>query len=214
MNNNMFNLLKKSVFLFCMTLFITSCSKESNAINDEEAFEKIATQFIENSKGTTINYKKVNSNYESFISSLNAFESKSNEVKTTFTFEELGIMFEANFDIPRENTKKFLNIAYENRDVLLQENARELLIEQLELQIENIISQGDSNEKWLFAALYGMLADENTHCSLQVLAHIADAMILTAATAISAPTGVGAVVTGTGVASSVAAATYAASNCQ
>lgn len=213
MKKNKTNLFRKLSILLCFTVFFTSCSEENDTLKEEIAFKGIATQFIENSKGMVINHKKINANYEAFMNSLTIVQGKSYDENGTYTFEELSVLFETNFDIPRENTMKFFNIAYENRDLLLKENARELLIEQLRLRIGEIITQDDPNEKWLFATLFGMLAGEDTHCSLLVLAHIADAMVLTATAAITAPTGIGAVVAGTGVASSVAAASYEASNC-
>ena len=128
MKINKFNLLSKFALLYCLTLFLVSCTEENNSVQEEAAFKNIATQFLENAKGTSINHKKINANYESFMNSLNDVQNESNGDETTFTFTELSEMLEINFDIPKENTMEFFNIAYENRDVLLSENARELLI--------------------------------------------------------------------------------------
>ncbi|KAB8154178.1 hypothetical protein EZY14_007005 [Kordia sp. TARA_039_SRF] len=213
MKKNILIKFKVIILTICISIGFISCSEQSEFSDNEYAFKKVAVAFLENAKETTINKQMINSNYSTLLKSFQNVSNKSNVENETYTFEELSIMFEINFGIPSENTMRFFNIAYENRDLLLKENARELFTEQLKLELDYIIGQDATNEKWLFATLYEMIAGDDTHCALGVLAHIVDAMILTATAAITAPTGIGAATAGTGVASSVAAATHAASNC-
>jgi hypothetical protein len=201
------------MLMFCICAVTFNCSKEENESITENSYNEVAKLFIENSKDVVINTEKVEQNYESFMNSLNSAQNRSNN---DFTFYELSEMLEENFDIPKESMMQFFTISYNYRDLLSEDNARELLIAELENQVSQIDpSDTTTNEsgRWLFATLHEIFADDDTHCSVQVLAHIVDAMVLTAAAAITAPTGVGAVVAGVGVASSVAAATAVASSC-
>ncbi len=167
------------------------------------SIKAVALEIVNNLEAVTFDEELVKKNEKDFI------EFCQNNTSSKYSLEEVSAILKVNFGVPEESMMKLFSIAYENRDLLVKEGARELLIDEMHLYILELKKE----ERGIFSFLHAILSDDDTHCSLEVLAHIADAMVYTAIAAITAPTGIGAVVAGIGIVSSAGQAVVAANNC-
>lgn len=208
------------LLLLSSVIILSSCSRdaipqqEESAVNSTISIDgdfdrapdlsEIAAQIKESSKDIIYDKNMVKRNAREFLATYN----EDNPDK--FTNEEVIAVLERDLGIKGEGIAKLLQIGYENHELLLEEGAREALIEELTLLLGRSPVAAD---RGLFASLYAMFSDDDTHCSIQVLAHIADAMVSTALFAATAVTGVGAVINGANLVGSFGAAVVTANNC-
>lgn len=210
----------KTKFLFASALSVAmtfvSCSKdtvleEENSVNATlkvkstraADFTSIAEQIKGASRDFLYNPDAVKKNADRVL------ETYTEENRDKFSNAEVIAIFELEFGVKGEGLNELLVIAYENQEVLTQEGAREMLIDQL----RELMGRTSASERGFFASMVKIFGGDDAHCSLQVLGHIADAMVSAALAAATSPTGVGAVVNGANMVGSVAAAVYVASNC-
>lgn len=212
------NLLKNWTCIMVILITISSCSKEGlsepdlkNKTEEVEYLAKsntisgIAKLIVDNLKNKMYNSEVLEANSEEYFNIIESYDEE------RLSINEISTLLESNFGINESSSIDLFIIAVENKEILSQEGARDLLISEMQNEINQLKSQSVNSR--VFSFLHSLLADDETHCSMLVLAHIADAMLGTAVAAATAPTGVGAAFAGSAVASSVGSAVIAAHNC-
>lgn len=198
--------MKKNVTLalFAVLLTVSSCNstndsvlnedvKASNSVSNTQAktIDEVAKQIVAVSTRITINEGMIEANEKQFNDDLNngvIFTSQET------TFSELGTVFEKYFGISAAATEDLFNVFYQNRALISQVDPKGTLLAEAianEAEAYNIANPSEQN-KIIFGVLVSIINPKG--CGWGVAAGVADTAASAVLTAVTSPTGAGAVV--------------------
>lgn len=200
--------MKKNVTLglLAISLIMSSCNTTGDsenllpedtkisglAHNKAVTIDDVAKQIVEVSSRITINEGIIEGNQERFFADLN------NGVLFTSdytTFSEFGQVFQDYFGISKTATEDLFTIFYDNRELISQVDPEgKLLAEAIAREAEayNAANPTSAQNKIIFGVLVSIINPKG--CGWGVAAGVADTAASAVLTAVTSPTGAGAVV--------------------